>query len=312
MITIIKNSFKFKNLFGLRKHKSVAYVFYFILMVLLSLLPQNLQIIKNDGFEFNNIVIELNEIAETDPKQILNLLPEGVIEKTYFLNESTIDTVIKTKTFTIEFYKQGEVSTEKKNLVAFEYDKVVYYDGNGNKLEGSYRDLDTRLNLSYLKDLSKYGIDENNEPVNQTELALQFVEVVKKVFSPYFIAQGISVTLIGNYALNIALLFLICLIFLLIRINYKKVASYVEYLRIYIAAFTLPVIIGVVLGLISYQYLSPFSQVIIQWGTPAMAIGAVFIGSKKERKEKEQAAAEKSEKERKNKTKKLASYEDVM
>ena len=47
MITIIKNSFKFKNLFGLRKHKSVAYVFYFILMVLLSLLPQNLQIISN-------------------------------------------------------------------------------------------------------------------------------------------------------------------------------------------------------------------------------------------------------------------------
>ena len=43
-----------------------------------------------------------------------------------------------------------------------------------------------------------------------------------------------------------------------------------------------------------------------------MAIGAVFIGSKKERREKEKAAAEKSEKESKNRTKKLASYEDVM
>lgn len=312
MIQIIKNSFKLKNLFGLRKHKSIAYVFYFILMVLLSLLPQNLQIIKNDGFEFNNIVLELTDIAKEDPKQIINLLPEGVIEKTYFLNEATVNSVIKTKTFTIEFYKQGETSTEKKNLVAFEYDKVVYYDGNGNKLVGNYRELDTRLNLSYIKDLSKYGINELNESVNQTELALQFVEVVKKVFSPYFIAQGISVTLIGNYALNIVLLFLICLIFMLIRINYKKVASYVEYLRIYIAAFTLPVIIGVILGLISYQYLSPFSQVIIQWGTPAMAIGAVFIGSKKERLEKEKEAAEKSDKERRNKTKKQATFEDVM
>lgn len=285
MIKIIRNSFNFKNIFGLRKEKGILFIIYFIIILLIVSLPQNLAIIKNDGLEFNNIVIELKEIASENPMEIIEKFPDGTIEKTFFNMDSRSLGSIKTKTFEIAFYGRNETYEEKKNLVAFEYDKVVYYDGNGNKLTGNYRNLDTRINLTNLKAQSQLL------NANQNEIALEFINGVKQIFSPYFIAQGIIITLVGNFLLNTLLLFLVSAILLLIRVNYKKVATYKEYLKIYIASFTIPVLIGVFLSLISYKYLATFSQVIIQWGTPVMAVGSIFLGSKKENSEKTKKAA---------------------
>ena len=291
MIKIIKNSFKFKNIFSLRKEKGLLFAVYFIIMILIISLPQNLAIIRNDGLKFNNIVIELNEIAKENPDQILEKLPDGVIEKTVFVMDSRPLGNIETKKFEIAFYGQNEEYEEKKNLVAFEYDKVVYYDGNGNKLVGKYQSLDKRINLTDLKNRSKIV------GANQTEIATEFINGVTQVFSPYFILQGVGITMLGNFLLNTLLLFIISAILLLVRVNYKKVATYKEYLKIYIASYTLPVIIGVTLSLISYKYLATFAQVIIQWGTPLMAVGAIFIGSKKENSEKTKKACNKKQEE---------------
>lgn len=289
MIKIIKSSFDFKKLFGIRKYKSLKFIIYFIIMILLSSVPQNIAIIKNEGLAFNKIVLELNELAKENPSDIINRLPNGVIEKTAFIKDSTEKSTIETKTFIIAFYSKDEDYEPQKNLIAFEYDQVVYYDGNGHKLIGRYNELETRLNLTALKAEARENID-----ANLTSVAMEFSNGLKSMFSPYFIAQGIGMTLLGNLLLNTILLFLICLILLLVRINFKSVATYLEYLRIYIASYTLPVIIGVLLGLISYKYLSTFSQVIIQWGTPAMVVGAIFIGSKKERIENEHLAVNKN------------------
>ncbi len=292
MITIIKNSFTFKSIFSLRKEKGLKFVLYFIIVIFLMSLPQNLAIVRNDGFEFNNIVIELNELANSNPMEIIEKLPDGSIEKTSFLMDSRSLGNITTKKFEIAFFARDEKYESKKNLVAFEYDKVVYYDGNGNKLVGDYHQLNSRINLTALKNKA----DMPN--ANQTEVAKEFIMGVRQVFSPYFIAQGVGVTLLGNFLLNTLLLFIVSAILLLIRINYKKVASYLEYLKIYIASFTIPVLIGVTLALISYKYLATFSQVLIQWGTPLMAVGAIFLGSKKETSEKTKRQA----KERKKKS----------
>lgn len=285
MIKIIKNSFSFKNIFSLRKEKGIFFAIYFIIIILIMSLPQNLAIIRNDGLKFNNIVIELSDLAKNNPNQIVEKLPDGTIEKTVFVMDSRSLGNISTEKFEIAFYDKNEQYEIKKNLVAFEYDKVVYYDGSGNKLVGKYQSLDKRINLTNLK--ARFEVIN----ADQTEIAMEFVNGVKQIFSPYFITQGILMTLLGNFLLNTLLLFIICAILLLIRIDYKKVASYKEYLKIYIASFTLPLIIGVALSLISYKYLATFSQVIIQWGTPLMAVGAIFIGSKKEKSEQTKKVA---------------------
>lgn len=297
MINIIRNSFTFKNIFSLRKEKGRSFVLYFILIILLMSLPQNLAVVRNDGFKFNNIVIELTDVAKNNPMEIIEKLPNGTISKTSFTLDSRPIGNITTEKFEVGFFEKGETYESKKNLVAFEYDKVVYYDGNGNKLVGDYHNLETRINLTALKNkISAPG-------ANQTDIALEFVNGVSQIFSPYFIAQGVMITLVGNFLLNILLLFIISAILLLIRVNYKKVATYTEYLKIYIASFTIPVIVGVALSLISYKYLSSFSQVIIQWGTPLMAVGAIFIGSKREISEVTKAKA---------KGKKKKSEEDLL
>jgi maltodextrin utilization protein YvdJ len=77
------------------------------------------------------------------------------------------------------------------------------------------------------------------------------------------------------------LMLAICAIFLLVRVNYQKVATYREYLKMYVGCFVIPTVVSVLIGLIG-ESTAALTPVILQMGTALMMIGTIYKGSKTE------------------------------
>lgn len=271
MKTILKNSFRFSNIFALRKTSSKAFIWYFLIIVIFSSLPLNLLIISGQGWNLNAIVANLEE---EDLTWLPRELPINFIvdpnRGLFSVNDDQNKYEFKSSKYTFLINGQEGNYEAHPNLVVLTPDEVIFYNSKLKELRGSYRHLKMKVDFQQLTRME-----------NITESKLMFVDIIESAFAPYFIFYSVLVWTIINLLMQTILLFMVAGIFMLIRINYQKVASYKEYLQIFIASYTVPVLVAVGIGLIS-ESTAPFSPVILQFGTALMAVGAIYIGSKKE------------------------------
>ena len=268
MTNIIKKSFRLQDIFALRKYKNKSFFSLFILLLMLGSLPLNLLIIKNKGWKFNPIVIHLEdadfawELKDQEGYYFPNLsfYRDGL--------KSSDQYELKTDVYHFYFnYFENEIDTEHGNVVLFAKEDVIFYRPNGKKLIGSYQRLEKPIHFDRI--------------ATEEEAKRVFIDLVETVFSGPFIFSSILIWTFANIFMQTVLLFLVSAIFLLIRINFKKVAYYREYLRIYISCLVVPTIISVFIGLWG-ELGATFAPVLLQFGTALMMIGVIYKGSKAE------------------------------
>lgn len=271
MKEILKSSFTFKSLFQIRKKTGYAFFWYFVLIIIFSSLPLNLLIIRQNGWRLNAIV---SNLENEDLAWLPNDLPISFIVDAnnglISLTDDTIQYVFETSKYTIIINGAENNYEIKANLIVLTKEAIIYYNDQQKPIIGTYSSLKQKVDFQYLTKMEDKLVAKH-----------KFIEIFKVAFAPYFILSSVILWTAINLLMQIVLLFTITSIFLLIRINYQKVASYREYLKIHVASYTIPTIISVIVGLIS-ENTATLSPVILQFGTALMAIGTIYLGSKSE------------------------------
>lgn len=277
MKTIIAKSFRFANLFALRKIKSKSFIFLFFLLTLISSLPLNILIIRTKGWKFNPIVNELELEFDTFVLPVEKYLENGeekflYFSKLTFKKEGIISdgTPYFFQTSTFKFYI-NQVPTneeiEKGNVVVLTKEDALFYRDNGKELIGSYSRLGEPIHFDRIS--------------TETDAKKALIEIIEAVFSGPYIFSSVLIWTIANIFMQTVLMFAISGIFLLVRINFQKVATYHEYLKMYVGCFVIPTIVSVLIGLINAST-AALTPVILQMGTALMMIGTIYKGSKAE------------------------------
>ncbi|HPD12792.1 MAG TPA: DUF1189 family protein [Bacilli bacterium] len=277
MKTIIFKCFRFSSLFALRKIKSKSFIFLFALLTLISSLPLNILIIKTKGWNFNPIVNEMELEFDTFTLPVEKYLENGeekflYFSKLTFKKEGIISdgTPYFFETSTFKFYINQvptKEETDQGNVIVLIKDEAVFYRENGKKLIGSFSNLNEPIHFDRI--------------ANETDAKKAIIEIIETVFSGPYIFSSVLIWTIANIFMQTVLMLAICAIFLLVRVNYQKVATYREYLKMYVGCFVIPTVVSVLIGLIG-ESTAALTPVILQMGTALMMIGTIYKGSKTE------------------------------
>lgn len=294
MIKFILHSFTFKGIFSHRDDKKKIVIFYLLILIIVNSFPLNLQIIRNDGWqELNTVTLNWREL---NPSWLPNELPNDIsinkyglsvqFEKSYYfesnyqdeknvliINPIDKDPVLNEPAYTQTNYK---VIDETGKVITYSYintiilckDKVIYYNDQGQSINGDYSKVKDTLFFSSLKEL------------NQAEASTIFLDLIDNSFSKYIIFSSIMINTLTQFALNIILVLSLSVIFMLVRIKYQKVTTFTENINIVVASMTIPTLISFIVSIIGVIELNSFTSVIFQLLTPLIAIGAIYKGSK--------------------------------
>lgn len=300
MIKILFNSFTFKRIFSLKDHKGIPFFFYFLIIILITSFPMNFQLVKNDGWEkLTSTTIELRTAnLEWFPSELPS---DGVInsygldltyDTTYHyssilsdnkeflfiinpVEENKIDLSIANKTYYTKDYiiniddSLNKTITYYSKCIIMAKKNIYYYYNTDKPMIGNYSKVDRSI---FFNDLKSFQYD-GKDPLDT------FLNIVDGAFNKYLVLSNVLVNTLTQLALNTILIFVISLIFLLIRIKYKKVCGFTDNLKIVISSMTIPSIISFVVGMLNIIELNSFTVVLFQFLTPLIAMGAIYKGS---------------------------------
>lgn len=268
---------------------------YFLIIVLITSFPLNLQIVQNDGWEgLNTITLG---IRETSPSWFPLELPNDVsisknglyvpVEKSYYY-ESTLADGIKYQ-FIINpvedshgviiesiYTEKGIVTLDESgNKVTTPYykaiilckDKILYYDNTDEPTIGNYDGIKGIINFTELKNLEK------------SEAITLLCDAIDSGFSQYMVFSNVLINTGTQLLMNTIMVLIIGTIFLLIRIKYKRVTTFRNNIAILISSMTIPSIISFIIGILGIIEMNSFGVVLFQLLTPLIAIGAIYLGS---------------------------------
>jgi maltodextrin utilization protein YvdJ len=244
-------------------------VLLFIVLVLMTAFPLNYQIIQNSGFKGLNAVTY--ELRTGNTQWLPDELPSGFyvssagmqpLDRTY-----TYTTSVGDKTYTIILNPLEDIAGAANTIVLMP-NKVMFFDGKGTKIEGTYNHLTAPVTYANLVTMDK------GEAVNE------FFSIVDGAFSEYLIFYSVVVNTGIQYLMNLLFVFVLALILLMVRINYKKVTTFGDNINIIIASMVIPSLVSFVIGLTGIYQLSTFTVVTFQLFTPLIALGAIYKGGK--------------------------------
>lgn len=292
MIKFILNSFTLKGIYSNKKAKGLTVFLYFLIITFVTTFPLNSQIVRNNGWD------ELSAITlawkQSSPSWLPDDLPNDVvfssngmtmpIEDTYFFQSKyeeefytlIINPVENTSDSSSIYTYDGIKSVDEDgNPILIPYtrtillckDKVIYYYEDDLFIKGDYQRINNPINLSSLKG------------INKSEAAGIFLSMIDNCFSPYMVLANVLISTLIQIFLNVILVFMISGIFLLVKVNYQRITTYKENIKIVISAMTIPTLISFVIGIIGLMEITAFSVVLFQLITPLLALGAIYKGS---------------------------------
>lgn len=295
MIKIFVNSFSFKKIFQNGNASWKSMIAYFLLIVLITSFPLNLQIFQNDGWQgLNTVTMGIREVA---PIWFPNELPNDVslsnnglyspVEQAYYFEATLADhtqyqlvinpqTINEDTGFTIVYTEEGiatkdtnglTIMTPYQTAIVLCRDKMLYYDHSNKPIVGNYDHLEGVINFTELKSMEKFAA-----------LTLLF-DAIDGGFNQYMVFSNILINTLTQLAMNLIMVVIIAAIFLLIRIKYKKVTNYHQNVGILISAMTIPSTISFIIAMIGVIEMNSFGVVLFQLLTPLIAIGAIYLGS---------------------------------
>lgn len=271
MVKFFIDSFRVKKIYDLKDTKPIKVIFYFLLLVLIISFPLNLQIIRSGGWDLYNFTAG---IRQTYPDWLPEDLPEDIeISASGMYYEDSDNTVFLTKNLDnqdlyIVFSPLSNYIPTDRTLV-FETNRISYYNEDGIFMfSADYNRVNSVVRFYDLKLMSQAtAVDE-------------FASIIEGAFGGYAQFKSIIYNTGINLVLNIILVFVVSVLFLMIRIKFEKVTNFSENIKIVIASMTIPALIGLIAGLIGIMELSSFTVVIFQFATPIIAYVAIYRGSK--------------------------------
>jgi maltodextrin utilization protein YvdJ len=246
LIKYFKASFQFDTLLTHFDEKFTKLWTYFIVLSLIALFPMNLLIQRQEGFRLDFIE---QDFLEESPNWVL---PSNcTIEVNRLTCANTTKTVLTHQDVTYIFNGTVEdIDLDQKQLILTS-DTVIYTDGKGARMSGSYRGFDETFNFN------TYNLMDSAEKV---DAMLLFARNIEASFSRYTILYAVLTNTGVSILVQFAFVLLLGAVLQLFRFGYQSFPNYFDGLKFIILSMGLPSLIGFIIGIFVPSFGSVFYQ----------------------------------------------------
>lgn len=272
MIRIFAGSFSLKGIFQNRSIAGKSFLFYFVFLILLVSFPLNYQIVKTGGWDLYNFTAGMRaqypDWLPMDLPDDIEITKEGMLF-TNVATSSFATTNLDGATLNIIFMPEGAYEGAIRALV-FYPERIVYYEeGGAERLSTNYQNISTSVRFNDLMML------------DQSIAVDRVATMIDEAFSAYAVFKSVTLNIAINLAMNALLALVVGAIFIFIRIQYQRVTSFADNLKIIISSMTIPAIIGFTIGIVGVIEINAFTAVLFQFLAPLIAILAIYKGVRK-------------------------------
>lgn len=239
-------SFQFDTLLTRFNEKLSKLFIYFILLSLVAVFPMNYLIVKEHGFRLDFIE---QDFLESTPNW--DLPANCIIEVNRLTCTDADKTVLTHQDITYIFNGTKSDMNQSKKQVVFTNNQIIYTDGEGNQMSGSYRGFTETFNFNAFNLL---------DSAEQQEALMGFAESVEKSFSRYTILFTVLTNTFVSILVQFAFVLLLGIVLQLFRFGYQSFPSYFDGLKFVILSMGLPTIIGFIIGIFIPSFGSVFYQ----------------------------------------------------
>lgn len=241
-------SLKPKEVFDHLSDKLYKYFIYFVLLMLIMVLPQNINIIQNYGFKLHFIE---NTFHLSTPTWVL---PEDVYFSTNKLvSERDISFTYKHEGLTYIFNYKGQSLNDNEKYILLKEAEVTYIDEKGNQITRPYKNFTETFSLKGLNLAT--GQDKTN-------LYIEFANNLESSFGPYITLYSLLTNVFVTLFIQCLFVFLLALVVQLFRYGLTSFMSYKDTIKFVILMLTIPVFLSLIVGIIQ----PAFGTVVFQFG----------------------------------------------
>ncbi len=235
LVRYFKASFQFETLLTHFDEKLSKLWIYFLLLSLIALFPMNFLIVRQEGYRLDFI---RQDFLEETPNWVL---PSGcLIEANQLLCDPNTKTSLTHLDVTYIFNgSDADIDLTLKQLI-FTQNTIIYTDGDGAKMSGTYRGFDETFNFN------TFNLMDTAE---QKDALMGFASSVESSFSRYSILFSILTNTAVSVFVQFFFVLLLGAVLQLFRFGYQSFPNYVDGLKFIILAMGLPTIIGFFIGL---------------------------------------------------------------
>ena len=245
ILKYFKNSiFSLKGIYELKSEKVFKILIYFIFMSLLSLLPHNIEIIREKGFKLGFI----SEVYKEDNKTMLINTKAEVVGfaglrcsddfKVEYYEFKDYDLVI-------DYNNEYDIKTNNKEkaVLILQKTEVLYYDQNRAFMRGNYDSFDRDIRFSELR---------FNDSIYQ-----ELFTNLEKSFYSYIIFFSIINNVMVQTGMYLIMIILMAIILSFLKYGFSKKMKFIEIVKILVLSMTLPSVIVFILGWFGLFGLTP-------------------------------------------------------
>jgi|SRR5690554_169770 len=268
LLRMFKDSFNFKKLLINYNYKFWQIIIYFVLLILISNVPQTIDAYNNYGTRLDFIIEDFEQEIPIDWEIPFNMSIRG---GRLVNNGSNKVYINEHKGITYIINNQEKIEPENyKNHIILSEESLIYIDQNGNILESfNY--------IGFEKD--SFDFDELRLSQNEEKVKLfqEFATSVERSFQDEIILFTVLRNNGVQILINILYVLLLAGFIQLFRLGYTNFLSYKDSIKYVVLSLGLPAVLSFVIG-----FLSPaFSPVIFQLASGMVVMLVTLIFGKK-------------------------------
>ncbi len=248
-----KNSlYSLKGIYSLKDEKIFKVVIYFLLMATISLLPHNLEIIREKGFKLGFISEGYDDAVRHDlyNSKVIKIGTAGMRVEDNFTIE-----IYEFDEFTLVIDYFDEYEQIDGNVLVLKRNTTEYYYENGSMMTGNYDSFDEEVYFSSLM------FDET--------LYTTLFTYLEKAFYSYIVLFSLLVNISSNVGMYILMILLMSVILGFLKYRFSYFLNYMQTSKILVFSMTAPAVLTFILGFFGLFALTP---VIMNFGMGAMAL----------------------------------------
>lgn len=246
LIRYFKASFQFETLLTHFDEKLSKLWIYFLVLSLIALFPMNFLVQRQEGYRIDFIH---QDFLEETPNWVL---PSGCLIEAgrLFCTDETKTTLTH---LDVTYVFNGTIADKDLEVKQFIFteDQIIYTDGKGASMSGTYRGFDETFNFNTFNLM---------DSADKKDALLDFASSVESSFSRYTILYSVLTNTGVSILVQFAFVLLLGLVLQLFRFGYQSFPSYFDGLKFIILSMGLPTVIGFIVGLFVPSFGSVFYQ----------------------------------------------------
>ncbi len=232
LIKYFKNSlYSLKGIYSLKDESFVKVIIYFLIIATISLLPHNLEIVREKGFKLGFISEAYNDEVrhEMYTSKVVKVGQAGLRVDDNFTVE-----VYEFDMYTLVIDYNDEYDEIDGTTLILKRTTTEYYDENGSMMFGNYKSFDDDIHFSSLR-------------FEETLYTTLFTNL-EKAFYPYITLFSLLINVTSNFAMYAIMIALMSVILGFLRYRFSYFLSYKETCKILVFSMTLPSVIVFIIG----------------------------------------------------------------